>query len=296
MAGACSYMPVESGDLVKKCCIAGLGLIGCSLGLALGKHGLALERWGYDIAPQARKEAEARGAVDKTAPLAQALDGAELIILAAPVGLIPGLLAEAAPFLAEGALVTDVGSSKRAIVEAAHKVLPPGTAFIGGHPMAGSEQPGIGRAHPDLFQEAAYFLTLESLVPEDGLELMKKIIHRIGAYPVTITPAEHDRLMAPLSHLPQLIATALVNTLAGYSRADSTIPSLAGRGFKDSTRIAAGAPYLWQDILISNRDNLLDCLDLFMQEIERLRGYLKQGDKEGLSSSLVKAASLRRTL
>lgn len=75
MAGACSYMPVESGGLVKKCCIAGLGLIGCSLGLALGKHGLALERWGYDIAPQARKEAEARGAVDKTAPLAQALDG-----------------------------------------------------------------------------------------------------------------------------------------------------------------------------------------------------------------------------
>ena len=275
--------------IVKKCCIIGLGLIGGSLGLALGKYGAALERWGNDTDPQAMEEAKKRKAVDKTGSLAETLYGAELVILSTPVGKIPPLLKEIAPYLHKDTLITDVGSSKKVIVEAMQALLPD-RCCLGGHPMAGSELSGIEAADPDLFKEATYFLTPVSDTPADKLEIMEKIILSIGARPHLIDFEEHDRIMAPLSHLPKLISSALVNVLGNYGE---TLFPFAGRGFKDTTRIAAGDPQLWLDIFESNRENLRASLTLFLKEVESMIGYLDQGDKNGLYESLQKAASLR---
>jgi len=285
----------KPGYIITKCCIIGLGLIGGSLGLAFGKYGIALERWGYDANLKAMEEAIKRGAVDQTGPLPDALKGAELVILSTPVGKIPPLLEAIAPYLQKNALVTDVGSSKRVIVEAMQNVLPE-VYCLGGHPMAGSELSGIEAANPDLFQEAVYFLTPVRNTPANILGLMEKIILSIGARPRQINSEEHDQIMAPLSHLPKLISSALVNVLGRYGAEDQTLFSCAGRGFKDTTRIAAGDPQLWLDIFESNKDKLMDSLTLFLEEITLMMGYLDKGDKDGLNESLQKAAFLRRHL
>lgn len=281
-------------NIVKKCCIIGLGLIGGSLGLAFGKYGIAFERWGNDTDPRAMEKAVKSGAVDRTAQLPEALEGTDLVILSAPVGKIPALLEEIAPHIDNNALVTDVGSSKRVIVEAMQKVLP--GLCLGGHPMAGSELSGIEAAGPDLFKKAVYFLTPDADTPAHKVELMEKIILTIGARPMLINIEEHDRLMAPLSHLPKLISAGLVNVLGRYGEEYQAILSLAGNGFKDTTRIAAGNPQLWLDIFESNKDNLKEALSLFLQEIQTMITYLDEEDKSGLYGSLQRAASLRRHL
>lgn len=286
--------PFKQKDTIKKCCIIGLGLIGGSLGLALGKYGIASERWGNDANPRAMEKAKKKGAVDKTAALPDALEGSDLVLLSAPVGKIPALLEEIAPHLAENTLVTDVGSSKKVIVEAMQKTLP--GICLGGHPMAGSELSGIEAADPDLFQNAVYFLTPAENTPAQKIEMMENIVFSIGARPRRINDVEHDRIMAPLSHLPQLVSYALVNVLGKYSEQDPAVFPLAGNGFKDMTRIAAGDPLLWLDILKSNKDNLKDALALFLQEIQTMLRYLDGEDKDGLYESLHKAASLRRDL
>ncbi|NLX90805.1 MAG: prephenate dehydrogenase [Firmicutes bacterium] len=282
-------------NIVKKCCIIGLGLIGGSLGLAFGKYGIAFERWGNDADPRAMEKAVKSGAVDKTAPLPEALEGAELVILAAPVGKIPALLEEIAPHVVDNkTLVTDVGSSKRAIVAAMQRVLP--GLCLGGHPMAGSELSGIEAADPDLFTKAVYFLIPDADTPTHKVELMEKIILAIRARPMLINAEEHDRIMAPLSHLPKLISSGLVNVLGRYREEYRAIFSLAGTGFKETTRIAAGNPQLWLDIFESNKDNLKEALSLFLQEIQTMIVYLDEEDKSGLYGSLQKAASLRSHL
>ncbi len=280
--------------IVNKCCIIGLGLIGGSLGLALAKYGVASERWGYDTDPLAMENAVGKGAVDKTASLPEALKEADLVILSAPVGKIPFLLGEIAPHLHRNVLVTDVGSSKKIIVGAMQKRLP--GACLGGHPMAGSELSGVEAANPDLFQGAVYFLTPVKDTPLQKVELMEKVILSIGARPKQIDCEEHDRIMAPLSHLPMLVSCGLVNVLGRYNEQCSTIFSLAGNGFKDTTRIAAGDPLLWSDIFASNKDNLREALSLFLQEMQTMSEYLDGKDQNGIYESLRKAASLRSNL
>ncbi len=286
----------EQDQMIKKCCIIGLGLIGGSLGLALGKYGLARERWGNDINLMAMEEAKKRGAADKTtSSLADAVKDADLVILSAPVGQIPPLLEQIAPYLHKEALVTDVGSSKKFVVEAMQNVLP-GICCLGGHPMAGSELSGMEAARPDLFQGAAYFLTPGENTSAHALQLMEKIILSIGARPLQLSPGEHDRIIAPLSHLPKLISSALVNVLGTYDEKDHHLLSLAGRGFKDTTRIAAGDPQLWLDIFASNKENLKDSLTMFLEEVKTMLKCLEQEDKDGLLALLQKAAFLRRRI
>ncbi len=286
----------KNSCIVEKCCIIGLGLIGGSLGMALGRYGIARERWGNDLEPRAMEKAMDKGAVDQTASLADALRGAELVILAAPVAVNLQLLEVIAPLLGKKTLVTDVGSSKREIVEAMERRLPPGSDGVGGHPMAGSELSGIDSASPHLFRETVYFLTPGRTASQDALELMEKIALLFGARPLRISAREHDRVMAPLSHLPHLIAAALVNVLGGSSGGVGSLSSLAGGGFKDTTRIAAGDPALWSDILLSNADHVGEALDLFLREVDILRGHLERRNKDGLYNSLTTAASLRRSL
>ncbi len=288
--------PFKQNYLVTKCCIIGLGLMGGSMGMALGKYGVALERWGYDLNPRAMEEAKARGAVDETGPLSRTLDGAELVIMATPVGAVPLLLETIAPLLDSKALVSDMGSSKRVIAEAMCSRFSPERKSVGGHPMTGSQLSGVGSASAELFRDAVYFLTPVRDAPQNSPELMEKVVRLIGAHPLRIDAREHDELMAPLSHLPQLVSVALVNVMVRYSRKKGDLSSLVGGGFKDTTRIAAGDPLLWRDIFISNKDNVKESLQLFCKEMEVFIGCLDRGDEEGIYRFLKGAASFRRSL
>ena len=261
MAGPCK-------PLYAKCCILGLGLMGGSMGIALGSNNVVGERWGYDVDALAMEKAVERGAVDNAADLnapglRQALQDAELIILSAPVRQSLKILEEIAPLLQKGALVTDVGSTKKKIVRAMEDLLPPGVTGIGGHPMSGSEKSGIAAADAALLKNAAYLLTPARNTPPKKLEKLQTAIRAIGAIPFILDPEEHDKLAALISHLPHLVAVTLVNTLKNSGYEQNLLHAFAGNGFKDTTRIAMGEPSVWYDIFSTNKSNLNDALNSF---------------------------------
>ncbi|MEW5921430.1 MAG: prephenate dehydrogenase/arogenate dehydrogenase family protein [Bacillota bacterium] len=262
--------------------------------MALGKHNVVEERWGYDVNAWALQEARARGAVDKIAKLPLALQDAELVILSMPVKQILKLLKEISPFLQKGILVTDVGSTKKMIVEAMENVLPPGVTGIGGHPMAGSEKAGITAADPLLLQGAAYLLTPTKKTPRAALQKIEKTILAIGAHPLILSPEEHDRLTALISHLPQFVSAALVNTLRNYANDHKLLQTIAGRGFKDTTRIAMGNAEMWYDIFTTNKVYLMDSLKNFLEELHALVDCLEKGKGEE-TVELLKTAGLLRS-
>lgn len=282
--------------LFAKCCIIGLGLMGASVGMALGRYGVAGERWGYDLDPRVMVEARARGAVDETAALGLALQEAELVILAAPVGQILKTLQKISSFVPQGALVTDVGSTKKEIVAAMEKLLPAGVTGIGGHPMAGSEQSGIAAADPLILENAAYILTPTRQTPQPALEKLKQAVRAMGAKPFILEPEAHDRFAALVSHLPYLVAVALVQTLQsnGYSRA--LLSNLIGNGFKDTTRIAMGEPGMWYDIFRTNKIFLEDALKNFQRELNLLRYNVEKENETVIIKMLEDAGIFRRSL
>lgn len=270
--------------------------MGASVGLALGKYRVVEERWGYDLNPRVMVEARARGAVDKTAGLEQALREAELVILAAPVGEIIKTLQEISSFVFRGALVTDVGSTKKEIVVALEKFLPPGVTGIGGHPMAGSEKSGIVAADPLILKKAAYLLTPTRQTPPPALEKLKQTVWAMGAVPFILEPEAHDRFAALVSHLPYLVTVALVQTLqsSGYPR--EFLINLTGNGFKDTTRIAMGEAAMWYDIFKTNKIFIGDALKNFQRELHLLQSSMEQGNQTVVSKMLEDAARCRRSL
>jgi prephenate dehydrogenase len=278
LAGPCK-------PLYAKCCILGLGLMGGSMGIALGSNNVVGERWGYDVDALAMEKAVERGAVDNAADLnapglRQALQDAELIILSAPVRQSLKILEEIAPLLQKGALVTDVGSTKKKIVRAMEDLLPPGVTGIGGHPMSGSEKSGIAAADAALLKNAAYLLTPARNTPPKKLEKLQTAIRAIGAIPFILDPEEHDKLAALISHLPHLVAVTLVNTLKNSGYEQNLLHAFAGNGFKDTTRIAMGEPSVWYDIFSTNKSNLNDALNSFLKELNKLCGNLDKGNEQ----------------
>ncbi len=287
----------SSNVLFKKCCIIGLGLIGGSLGMALGRAGAVEERWGIDVNERTMNEAVERSAVDRAAGPMEALKEADLVVLALPVGKTVKMLQEIAPLLKPGVLVTDVGSTKAEVVRAMEQFLPPGVEPIGGHPMAGSEQAGISAADPLLLENAVYLLTPSSRTAEDTVQKMKGLIASIRATPLVLSPEEHDELLGLTSHLPHLVAAALVNALkrAGESAGEKVL-MLTGGGFRDTTRIAMGNPEVWCDIFSSNRFFLKRHLEVFRAELDRLAECLDDGAMEDAAFLLREARDFRSSL
>ncbi|MGI5875262.1 MAG: prephenate dehydrogenase [Dethiobacteria bacterium] len=282
--------------LFKKSCIIGLGLLGGSLGMALGRYGIVEERWGNDLSMEVMEEAKEKKAVDHTAGLKEALHGADLVVLSIPVLETSRMLKKIAPLLERGALVTDLGSSKKEITSSMEKYLPPGTMAVGGHPMAGSEQTGIAAADPFLFENAIYLLTPTPGTPPEAVERLKKMIIGIKAHPLTMDPDEHDRLVALISHLPHFIATALVNTVTNFGDKEGLLAMLAGNGFKDTTRIAMGNPDVWYDIFVSNKKYLRQSLDAFRENLSCFMDCLERGNKKEAYRIMQEARSYRRSL
>ena len=248
-----------------KVAVLGTGLIGGSLALALRERVPGWEIHGFDTDPSVRARAASLRVTDRICDSPEAAaSGADLVVLAPPVDLIPALCSRIAPGLEASAVVTDVGSSKVGVVRAGEAIL--GDRFVGGHPMAGSERHGVEAADAGLFEGAWWILTPTEATSSRSYSTVTDLIARLGAKPVAVDPAAHDALVARLSHVPQLTASALVEVAASAGDREALL-GLAGAGFRDVTRIAASNPALWVAIVRSNRQAVLEGL-------ERLRGRL----------------------
>jgi prephenate dehydrogenase len=238
--------------------VLGTGLIGGSVALGVRNRDPRWEVAGCDPDPSVRAAARVAGVADRiTETPEEAAAGADLVVLAPPVDQISDLCRRISPAVSEDAVVTDVGSAKVGVVSAGEASL--GARFVGGHPMAGSERHGVGAADPDLFEGAWWILTPTHSTSSRSYSMVTELIARLGAKPVAVPPAAHDALVARLSHVPQLAASALVEVAASAGDREALL-GLAGPGFRDVTRIAASNPELWVAIVRSNREAVLEGL------------------------------------
>lgn len=282
----------------RNLCILGLGLVGGSLGLAARRHGLVDRVVGYDQDPQAAKRASERGAVtDLSSTPEAAVGGADLVVIATPVGAIAEVFRRIAPGLSPGAVVTDVGSTKSALVAGiASSGVPEGVHFIGGHPMAGSEREGVDAASGDLFDGCLWILTPTESTPPEAYGRLMRFLSALGTRVISLDPERHDAALALTSHLPQLLSSTLMGFAADVAADGDGLPLLAAGGFRDMTRIAGSSPDLWVDIVRQNRDALAGLLRRFLQALGDAADSLESGDWEALRYLLADARQARRTL
>jgi prephenate dehydrogenase len=273
----------------KRISILGVGLLGGSIGLAAKSAITDCKIIGYGHRQSTIDAALAKGAIDEghNNP-AQAVKDCDVVILCTPVGMFGELLSQIAQSVLPEAIVTDVGSTKRSVVELAERLLPNPARFVGSHPIAGSEKRGVEFARADLFQNALCLTTPTSTTDPKCLEAAESFWQLLGMRVTRLTPQAHDRLLAEVSHLPHALAAALVN-----------IPSPAGlkvcgKGFLDATRIAAGDAGLWRDIFLDNRDNLRDTLLSTRAELDKLLSLLEAQDSQALHDWLAAAAARRQ--
>lgn len=255
--------------------ILGTGLIGGSVGLALRAATRDAPVVGYDPAPGEAERARARGALSAAADSPEdAVAGARVVVLAMPVDRMPEVCGALSRAVAPGTVVTDVGSAKGPVVSAGEDAF--GGAFVGGHPMAGSERHGIDAADEMLFEGAWWILTPTPATSSDAYGRVLELVSACGAKPIAIDPAVHDALLARLSHLPQIASSAIVD-VAAASGDRETLLGLAGNGFRDVTRIAASNPSLWVAIIKSNRASVLEALEGLGGRLRAVAGMVESG-------------------
>lgn len=271
--------------------IIGVGLLGGSIGLAIKSILTDCQIIGYGHRATTLDTAIQTGAIDRAAAsLPDSVRSADLVILCTPVGIFPQVLSGIAPALKDGAVVTDVGSTKRSIVRQAHQILPARVRFVGSHPMAGSEKRGVEFARADLFQHALCITTPTEDTDPAALQQVEVFWRTIGMRTTRLTPDEHDRRLAEVSHLPHVVAAAMV------AMQDDAALSLAGKGFLDATRIAGGDGGLWRDILLDNQDNLRQSITQLKATLDHVLSLLDAPHAGDLRSWLDAAANRRQAL
>ena len=274
--------------------VLGSGLLGASLGKAVQERGLFDSVHAWSRRPETREKCRAQPwcAAVHDSPDAAVAD-AELVILCAPVQAIPDLLAQLSAHFASGAVVTDVGSTKASICEAAHEHLPAHVRFVGSHPMAGSEKTGLEHARADLFDGQACILTPTDTSDPAAIDILESFWSRLGMRVGKATPAEHDRIVAAVSHLPHILASVLCEQLASTDPAWKTF---AGKGLRDTTRVAAGDPHLWRQILEDNSAAVQEALASFSTTLEAFSKVLVEPDFDQVQASLAAGKTFRDSL
>jgi len=281
----------------KRTAIIGIGLIGGSFALAAKRAGIVESVVGVARSEATLQAALEMGAADEaTTDPAEAVRGADLVYIAVPVGTTRSIFAHIADHLRPDALVTDAGSTKREVMQAAAELLPDHITFIGGHPMAGSEQSGVQAARADLFEDAVYFLTPTDTTSPDELDEMIEVVRTLGAIPSAQTADLHDRLAAATSHLPHLVSAALASTVAKLLADSRQAEDFVGTGFSDTTRLAEGSPEVWRDIFLSNADNLGDSVEELITTLQALAAALQGADSDACERLLTDARQARRRL
>ncbi len=280
--------------VAERLTIVGLGLIGGSVALAARQRGAVAEIWGVDPDPTTREDALSRKIADKVFPdPATTPFDAGIVLLATPVASLPGLVRGIAKRLAPPAILTDVGSVKGPIVRALEDT---GVKGVGGHPIAGRERSGIGAASPDLFADAVVVLTPGAGTDPDALAAVTALWGRLGSRVIRMEADEHDRIFAAVSHLPHIVAYALVGMLLDREAGGERCLEYAAGGLRDFTRVAMSDPIMWRDICLENRDFLLARIQDFRGVLQRVEEMIEARDGEGLSRAFARARSVRRMI
>lgn len=279
---------------INRLAIIGVGLIGGSLALALRKREVVGEIVGIGRGEGNLRRGVDLGVIDRYCQdPGEGVRGADMVFLATPVCTIAGIVGRIAPMLSPGAIVTDGGSVKEEIVAACEPLMPTGTFFVGGHPIAGTEHSGVEAAFATLYEGRRCILTPTERTDPSALAAVAAMWEAAGSEVVTMDVHKHDRVLAAISHLPHMVAYSLVNAVGGYDRFDENILRYSAGGFRDFTRIASSDPVMWRDIALMNRDATLEMMDHFAGSLADLRRLVAAGDADGLERFFTTSKELR---
>jgi prephenate dehydrogenase len=280
--------------LIARLCIVGVGLIGGSLARALKAAGAVGEVIGYGRDPAQLQLAQELGVIDRAeTDIAAALQGADVVLVAVPVGAMEGVLRAMAPHLAADTIVTDVGSTKGSVVAAAQRVFGAVPArFVPGHPIADTEQSGVAASFAELYHKRRVILTPLAHTDAAAVATVRALWQAAGAEVVEMEVRHHDEVLAATSHLPHVLAYTLVDTLARMEEHTEIFRYAAG-GFRDFTRIASSDPRMWHDICLANRDAILKVMDRYAADLAEVRGAIERGDGAALLATFGRAKKAR---
>ncbi len=278
------------GVLFEQMAVVGVGLIGGSLSKAVKERKLVGEVLGVGRNEERLKRAKEQSIIDKySACVDETLGEADLVVVATPVGIIVDQIRGMVPFLKKGCIINDVGSVKKKLVQDVEKFIPESLHFVGGHPIAGTENSGFEASFSTLFEGRKCIITPVETTNPHALEKVKELWSRVGSTVVCMDGDEHDEVLAAVSHLPHIIAYSMVNSLLEIEGFEETIFSFAAGGFRDFTRIAASHPEMWRDIALMNKDKLLSAIKLFQDYLDELKEAIAGEDAEKLFSEFQKS-------
>jgi len=279
-------------------CIIGLGLIGGSIGLSMKKNNFDSKIIGYAKTDKTLSRAVERGFVDDAEKnLVKAVNGADLIILATPLSTFKPIIKEIAPFLKKGSIVTDTGSAKFTVLEELKDLIPKEVEFIPGHPIAGTEESGPDSGFPELFENRWCILTPTKDNSEESVKRIKYFWELLGSKVEIMDALHHDKVLAITSHIPHLIAYNIVGTANDLANVtDSEVVKYSAGGFRDFTRIAASDPKMWSDIFTYNSEAVLEMLNLFSNDLIKLKESILKKDANMLFSCFEKTRNVRKRI
>ncbi|MFB2531180.1 prephenate/arogenate dehydrogenase family protein [Paracoccus sp. p4-l81] len=284
-----------TAPIYDRVALIGLGLIAGSMAHAMRDRGLARAITGYARSPETRATAREIDLCDVLDTAAEAVAGADLVVLAVPVGAMGDVMAEIAPHLKPGAVITDVGSVKQAVIEAVGPHVPQGVHFIPGHPLAGTEHSGPRAGFATLFVNRWWLLTPTPEVPQLEVDRLTRLIAGMGAHVETMEADHHDLVLSVTSHVPHLIAYTMVGVADHLRRVtESEVIKFSAAGFRDFTRIAASDPVMWRDVFMTNKDAVLDILGRFTEELFVLQRAIRMGDGSHLHDYFTRTRAIRR--
>ncbi|MER3396740.1 MAG: hypothetical protein C4318_07890 [Acidimicrobiia bacterium] len=278
--------------------IAGMGLMGASLGMALRsaalESGRSFEVRGWNRTYEVTERAARAGAVDRAfRDLEDAIEGCDFVFIATPVSTVVELAIRAAKAAPDGCIVSDVGSVKARIVRDVERAIPSGKHFIGGHPMCGSELSGLEAARADLYKGATWVLTPTETTDSQALADLSGVVSETGAKVLAVRPDEHDRFVGVVSHLPHVVAAALMDFVSRKASSEAALAKLAAGGLRDVTRIAAGSPEIWTDILTWNGEAVVEALEELQKRLGEVKEWLAGSDAVRLKTFLLEARAAR---
>ena len=282
----------------EKVCILGLGLIGGSIGLAIKRSNISNQITGYARSNSTLERAIDLGLVDSVRDnLKDAVSNSDLVILATPLSTFRELVEEMSPFLKKGCIITDTGSAKLTVIEDLKDILPNGVEFVPGHPIAGTEESGPDAGFAELFDNRWCILTPTEDNSSNAVDLVKDFWESIGSKVEIMDPMHHDKVLAITSHIPHLIAFNIVGTANNLANVtEKEVVKYSAGGFRDFTRIAASDPKMWSDIFTYNSDAVLEMLDLFSNDLAKLKAAVIKKDSDLLFSNFEKTREVRKNI
>ena len=282
----------------KKVCIIGLGLIGGSIGLAMKRSKISNQIIGFARSNSTLKRAIELGLVDKVKDnLEDAVNDCDLIILATPLSTFKKLVEEMSPFLKKDCIITDTGSAKLSVIEDLRGILPNNVEFIPGHPIAGTEESGPDAGFAELFDNRWCILTPTEENSSNAIDLIKEFWESIGSKVEIMDPLHHDKVLAITSHIPHLIAFNIVGTANNLANVtEKEVVKYSAGGFRDFTRIAASDPKMWSDIFTYNSEAVLEMLELFSNDLAKLKSAVIKKDSDLLFSNFEKTREVRKNI